>query len=190
MKELDVLKIFEETGALLSGHFLLSSGLHSDRYLQAARILQYPQEALLLGRELAQRFSGQKISAVIGPALGAVVIAFTVSAGLKGTRAIFAEREGGVFTLRRGFEIKPAERVLVVEDVITTGGSTREIITLAKNLQAEVIGVGAVAERSTTPISFDVPKEVLLRLPLNAYSPESCSLCQQGIPLVKPGSRR
>lgn len=189
MEQSEILKIFEQSGALLTGHFLLSSGLHSDRYLQTALVLQEPGTALLLGRELAKRFSGEPISVVIGPALGGVVITFTVASGLEGSRAIFAERQEGIFSLRRGFEIRKGEKVLVVEDVITTGGSIREVIEMVKFFQAEVCGVAAVAERSGQPVDFGVRKEVLLHLPLTTFSPNDCLLCRQKVPLMKPGSR-
>ena len=189
MKEAEVLNIFESSQALLTGHFLLSSGLHSDRYLQTALVLQEPATALLLGGELAKRFSGEPVSVVIGPALGGVVIAFAVANGLEGSRAIFAERQEGLFSLRRGFEIRKGEKVLVVEDVITTGGSIREVIAMVKSFQAEVCAVAAVAERSGQPMDFGVRKEVLLHLPLTTFPPDDCLLCRQQVPLVKPGSR-
>jgi len=189
MKEIEVLKIFESSQALLTGHFILSSGLHSDRYLQTALVLQEPAMALVLGGELAKRFSGEPISVVIGPALGGVVVAFAVANGLEGSRAIFAERQEGLFSLRRGFEIRKGEKVLVVEDVITTGGSIREVIAMVESFQAEVCAVAAVAERSCQPVDFGVRKEVLLHLPLTTFPPDNCLLCRQQIPLVKPGSR-
>ncbi len=189
MKEAEVLRIFESSQALLTGHFLLSSGLHSDRYLQTALVLQEPAAALLLGGELAKRFRGEPVSVVIGPALGGVVIAFAVANGLEGSRAIFAERQEGLFSLRRGFEIRKGEKVLVVEDVITTGGSIREVVKMVESFQAEVCGVAAVAERSSQPMDFGVRKEVLLRLSLTTFPPDDCLLCRQQIPLLKPGSR-
>jgi len=189
MEEKEVLKIFESNQAFLTGHFLLSSGLHSDRYLQTALVLQEPATALLLGDELAKRFSDESISVVIGPALGGVVIAFAVANGLEGSRAIFAERQEGLFSLRRGFEIRKGEKVLVVEDVITTGGSIREVIAMVESFQAEVCGVAAVAERSSQQVDFGVRKEVLLYLPLTTFPPDDCLLCRQQVPLVKPGSR-
>ncbi|MFA5392832.1 MAG: orotate phosphoribosyltransferase [Candidatus Ratteibacteria bacterium] len=190
MKQAEILKIFKQSNALLTGHFLLSSGLHSDQYLQTALVLQEPSTALLFGGELANRFRGERISVVIGPALGGVVIAFAVANGLEGSRAIFAERQEGVFTLRRGFEIRKGEKVLVVEDVITTGGSIREVIAMVKSFQSEVCGVAAVAERSSQGVDFGVRKEVLLHLPLTIFPPDDCLLCRQQIPLVKPGSRQ
>jgi len=147
------------------------------------------ERALLFGGELANRFRGDCISVVIGPALGGVVIAFAVANGLEGSRAIFAERQEGLFSLRRGFEIRKGEKVLVVEDVITTGGSIREVIAMVKSFQAEVCSVAAVAERSSQPMDFGVRKEVLLQLPLTTFPPDDCLLCRQQIPLVKPGSR-
>ena len=189
VEQAEILKIFKQSNALLTGHFLLSSGLHSDSYLQAALVLQEPDTALLLGGELANRFRGEGISVVIGPALGGVVLAFAVACGLEGSRAIFTERQEGLFRLRRGFEIRKGEKVLVVEDVITTGGSVREVIAMVKSFQAEVCAVAAVAERSSQPVDLGVWKEVLLRLPLTTFSPADCLLCRQQIPLVKPGSK-
>lgn len=180
-------QIFEEKKALLRGHFLLSSGLHSDLYFQCALVLQYPDVADRFGRFLAQRFS-EKIDVVLSPALGGVVLGQAVALDL-GVRAIFAERESGKMTLRRGFQISKGEKVLCVEDVLTTGGSVRETVELAKALGGEVVGVGALVERAQLPIDFGVRKETLLSLPLKVYKPEECPLCQQGLPLVKPGSR-
>ncbi|HNQ34794.1 MAG TPA: orotate phosphoribosyltransferase [bacterium] len=189
MTQETVQRLFEETGALLSGHFLLSSGLHSDRYLQAALVLQAPGHALAFGRELAGRFRSEPVTAVVGPALGGIVIAFATAAGLPGTRALFTERENGRFTLRRGFSLGPEDRVLVIEDIITTGGSTREVIELVAASGARVVGVGAIAERGAVPVDFGVRKETLLRLVIESHPPETCPLCRQGLPLVKPGSR-
>lgn len=192
MTENEVLELFKERGALLTGHFQLSSGLHSDSYLQCALVLQYACDADRLGAELARRFKGaageNKISAVVAPALGGIILSYVVARPL-GARALFAERVDGKFVLRRGFAIAPKERVLVVEDVLTTGGSAREIVSLVESAHAEVAGVGALADRGETERRFGIPKEVLLRLPLVTYSPDRCPLCTQGISLVKPGSR-
>jgi len=182
--------MFKESGALLSGHFLLSSGLHSDQYLQAALVLQWPSKALALAGELAKRFHGERVSVIIGPAVGGITFAFAVAQNFDGCRALFAERENGIFSLRRGYALEEKDRVLVVEDVITTGGSTREVIQLAGSFKAEVVGVGAIAERSAEPVDFNVRKEVLLRLPLKTFTPDLCPLCRQSVPLVKPGSRK
>lgn len=188
----EVLKLFKERGALLQGHFKLSSGLHSDTYLQSALLLQYGCDADRLGAELARRFKDaareKPITAVVTPAIGGIVLGYVIARPL-GARAMFAERLDGQFVLRRGFALAPGEEVLVAEDVITTGGSVREIATLVQNSGARVAGFAALAERGETDVSFPAPKQVLLRLPLVTYPPDSCPLCDQGLPLVKPGSR-
>lgn len=184
----DILKIFKERGAFLEGHFLLSSGLHSREYLQCAKVLQFPEDASLLGKRLAERFLKDKIEAVVGPALGGVIIAYEVARSLK-VRALFTERKDSAMMLRRGFEIKEDERILVVEDVITTGGSVLETIEVVKSYGGNVVGVGAIVDRSAGQVQFDVRMESLLSLDIKTYRKEDCPLCQEGIPLVKPGSR-
>ncbi|KUK31773.1 MAG: Orotate phosphoribosyltransferase [Thermoanaerobacterales bacterium 50_218] len=188
LTEKELLEIFRNSGALLEGHFLLSSGLHSDRYIQCALVLQYPDLAAKLGAELARWFQDLPVDVVIGPALGGILVAYEVARALN-VRAIFAEREDGVMTLRRGFSVNPGERVLVVEDVVTTGGSTREVIEVVQKAGAQLIGVGALVDRHTGTLDFGVPFHSLLRLEIATYSPESCPLCEKGKPLVKPGSR-
>lgn len=189
MNEKEIIGMFHECGALLEGHFLLTSGLHSNRYVQCAKVLQYPEKAALLGAELAAFFRDQGVDVVIGPALGGILVAHEVARAL-GTRAIFAERENGVMALRRGFAVERGERVLVVEDVVTTGGSSREVIKLIEDNGAEAVGVGALVDRHTGTLDFGIPFHALLRLEIATYQPEDCPLCREGIPLVKPGSRR
>jgi len=184
----DIGRVFREAGALLEGHFRLSSGLHSARYIQCALVLQYPQIATRLGAQLADAFAGERIETVIAPAIGGILVAHEVARHL-GARAIFAEREGGRFTLRRGFAIAPAERVLVVEDVITTGHSTREVIELVRAAGGEVVGVGALIDRSGRALYFGVPLRALLQLDLPTYPPDACPLCAAGVPMDTPGSR-
>lgn len=188
----EVLKLFKTRGALLEGHFKLTSGLHSDNYLQCAKLLQYASDADRLGAALALKFknSGREhpVTAVVSPAVGGIVLGYVVARSL-GARAMFAERVDGKFALRRGFALAPGEYVLVVEDVITTGGSVREIASLVEANGAQVAGFAALAERSEMEVSFPAPKAVLLRLPLVTYSPDNCPLCDQGLPLTKPGSR-
>jgi orotate phosphoribosyltransferase len=157
-----VLDLFRKSGALLEGHFRLSSGLHSDRYLQSALVLQYPEFAEVIGQET-------------GRALG--------------VRAIFAERQDGVMTLRRGFSLAPSDRVLIVEDVITTGGSTRETAAVAEAIGAQVIGAAAIVDRGAGAASFTLPLQALVRLEVPTYAPESCPMCARGDAIVKPGSR-
>lgn len=187
----EALAMFLESGALMEGHFLLSSGRHSSRYMQCARVLQYPAFASRLGAELARCFAGSEIDVVVGPAMGGIIVAQEVGRALGGkVRSLFAEREGGQMTLRRGFAIVPGERVLVVEDVITTGGSAQEVIDLVRSLGAEVVGVGALVDRSGGKVDFGVPLRAVVTLQIESYLPEECPLCGEGLPLVKPGSRK
>jgi orotate phosphoribosyltransferase len=184
----DLLDIFRRAGALLEGHFRLSSGLHSGGYLQCALVLQHPAQAEMLGRALATQAAGLNANAVLSPALGGVVIGQEVGRAL-GVRALFAERQDGMLMLRRGFVLGETDRVLVVEDVVTTGKSTRETIQVARAAGARVVGVASIFDRSGGTHGFDVPFEYLSRLSLATYEPEQCPLCAQGLPVVKPGSR-
>lgn len=192
MTQDDVLKMFKDRGALLSGHFKLTSGLHSDSYLQCALLLQYGCDADRLGAELARKIKAQSKdklpSAVVTPAIGGIVMGYVIARAL-GIRSIFAERVDGQFILRRGFALAPGEDVIVAEDVITTGGSVREVATLVENSGAHVAGFASLAERGESDSHFPAPKHVLLRLPLVTYSPDNCPMCKAGTPLVKPGSR-
>jgi orotate phosphoribosyltransferase len=184
-----VLDLFRRSGALLEGHFRLSSGLHSERYLQSALVLQHPELASQLGAALAERTRHLQPTAVISPALGGIVIGQEVARAL-GVRAIFAERQEGVLTLRRGFTLSPDDRVLVVEDVITTGGSTRETMEVARGCGAHVLGAAALIDRGGDPARLHVPMQTLVKLEVPAYPPEACPLCERDIPVVKPGSRQ
>ena len=184
----EVLNIFKESEALLEGHFRLTSGRHSRQYMQCAKVLQYPHHAARLGEALAGSFRGQGIDLVIGPAMGGILVAHEVGKAL-GTKAIFTERENGEMKLRRGFELQPGQKVLVVEDVITTGGSVREVIEVVKAYGAEPVGVGVLVNRSGGKADFGVPLASLLEIEIESFDPESCPLCAEGIPAVKPGSR-
>jgi len=189
MTEQDVLKIFKEEKALLTGHFLLSSGLHSPNYMQCALVLQKPPIAQKLCTALARKFSGQKFDAVIGPALGGVVVSYELARALK-VRSLFAERVDGSFALRRGFHIKKNEKLLVVEDVITTGKSIYEVIDLTEHLGAKVAGVASIVDRSGGSAVFEEEFNSLLKVSIKTYRPQECPLCREKkIPLVKPGSR-
>jgi orotate phosphoribosyltransferase len=183
-----VIALFRRLGALLEGHFKLTSGLHSSGYLQCALVLQHPREAEALGASIAHRVLQLGAQTVLSPALGGIVIGQEVGRAL-GVRAIFAERQDGVLTLRRGFALTPGEKVLVVEDVVTTGGSTRETIEVARAAGAEVVGAASIIDRSNGLLKIDVPYTSLAALEVPAYQPESCPLCLAGMPVIKPGSR-
>jgi orotate phosphoribosyltransferase len=184
----DVLDLFRKSGALLEGHFRLTSGLHSDRYLQSALVLQYPEFAAALGEALGERTRHLDPTVVLSPALGGIVIGQEVGRAL-GVRAMFAERQEGALTLRRGFTLTPSDRVLVVEDVITTGGSTRETARVAEELGAHVVGAAAIVDRGGNAATIDLPLQALVQLNVPTYQPDQCPLCAQGLPAVKPGSR-
>ena len=190
MKPEEIRYLFEKHKALLSGHFLLSSGLHSDTYFQSALILQHPAEAEKLARALAEEILKviPKIDLVVSPALGGIVIGQEMARAL-GARAIFLERVDGKLTLRRGFTIDSLEKCLVVEDVITTGLSTSEVIGVIKPLGADVAGVASLVDRSGGKVNFGVPRFSLLSLEVKSYKEPECPMCQQGMPVIKPGSR-
>lgn len=188
MDNKEILKIFEQTGALLTGHFLLTSGLHSEQYFQCAKVLQYPDIAADLCSQLATSFSDKKISAVIAPAIGGIVVGHEVARAL-GVRAIFAERAEGKMELRRGFAIEKDEPILVVEDVVTTGGSVKEVIALVQESGGRPVGVGCLVDRSQGTVDFGLEFHPLVSLHVKTVSPETCHLCKQNIPVVKPGSR-
>jgi orotate phosphoribosyltransferase len=185
----EILAIFREHSALLEGHFILSSGLHSDRYIQCALVLQHPRVAEKLCSELAAKLRHLGASTVAAPALGGVIVAHEVARAL-GVRALFTERQDGVMTLRRGFSLKPGEPTLVVEDVITTGLSTRETIRCVEAAGGKVVGVGSLIDRSGGSADLGLPKAALATLAVQNYKPEDCPLCKSGIPAVKPGSRQ
>lgn len=179
--------LFVDTGALLTGHFQLSSGLHSDQYMQCALLLSHPDRAESIGRALAELLD-EPVDIVVSPAMGGVVIGQEVARALK-LRHLFAERENGVMTLRRGFSLAPGQRVVVVEDVITTGKSSREVIDLIRSKGAVPAAALAIVRRSAEPPDLGVPVRSLLDHPIRSFRPEECPLCKQGSPVVKPGSR-
>ena len=185
----DLLDLFRRSGGLLEGHFRLTSGLHSSGYLQCALVLQHPQQAEALGRAIADRTRDLRPSVVLSPALGGLIIGHEVARALGG-RAVFAERQDGTLTLRRGFVIGETDRVLVVEDVLTTGGSTRETMQVARAAGGQVVGAAAVVDRGgTAREQFDVPFAALLEIDIPTYEPSLCPLCAKGLPVTKPGSR-
>ena len=193
-----LLDLYRRSGALLEGHFRLTSGLHSPGYLQCALVLQYPQHAEALGRAIADRAGDLRATVVLSPALGGVIIGHEVGRAL-GVRAIFAERQDGVLTLRRGFIIGEQDRLLVVEDVLTTGGSTRETMQVAKAAGGQVVGAASIVDRGASTVAgqlddwraadLGVPFVTLLKIDLPTYEPDKCPLCAQGMAVVKPGSR-
>jgi orotate phosphoribosyltransferase len=190
-----VMALFEETAAYLHGHFRLSSGLHSGEYLQCAKVLAVPAYAERLGQELARQITGLLAGAapqvVVAPAIGGIVIGHEVAKALK-ARSLFTERdaETNSMTLRRGFEINPGESVVVIEDVITTGGSTKEVITVVQKLGGKVLAAGSIIDRSGGRADVGVVRVALESLEALAYQPEDCPLCSDGVPVIKPGSRR
>ena len=184
----ELLDLFRKSGALLEGHFRLTSGLHSAGYLQCALVLQHPQHAEKLGRGIAELAREWRPSAVLSPALGGVVIGHEVGRAL-GIRAIFAERQDGALALRRGFVIGEMDRVVVVEDVLTTGGSTRETMQVAKAAGGRVVGAASIVNRGGSVPELDVPFVSLLDIALPTFEPDLCPLCAQGLPVTKPGSR-
>jgi orotate phosphoribosyltransferase len=183
-----LLDLFRRSGALLDGHFRLSSGLHSSGYLQCALVLQHPRNAEMLGRAIAEHTRALAPTVVLSPALGGVVVGHEVGRGL-GVRAIFAERQDAALTLRRGFTISERDRVLVVEDVLTTGKSTLETIQVARACGGLVVGAASIVDRSAGAAQCGVPFRALFAVDLPTYEPGGCPLCAQGLPVVKPGSR-
>jgi orotate phosphoribosyltransferase len=183
-----VLDIFRETKALLEGHFLLTSGLHSPQYFQCARVLQYPKYLHLFAGEIAKHFEYADVEVVISPAIGGIVVGTEVGRMMR-VRTMFGERKDTKMELRRGFELLPGERVLVVEDVVTTGGSVFEVAELVKKSNATLAGVGYIVDRSNGRIKFDAKHFSVLQMDIVTYKPEECPLCMEGIPVVKPGSR-
>lgn len=184
-----VIDQFKATGALLEGHFQLSSGLHSTVYLQCALVLQFPERAEAFGRAIAEKFQGQGIQLVASPAIGGIVIGHEVARAL-GARFVWTEREAGQMTLRRGFTIAPGEKTLIVEDVITTGGSTRETIDAVRKAGADVVGAASIIDRSGGSADVGVPLSSLASLRVLSVESSVCDACKLGEPVVKPGSRK
>lgn len=182
-------KIFRQSEALMNGHFLLTSGRHSDRYMQCARIFQYPWLAEELFRDLADKMSVPKVDVVIGPAIGGILPAYEMGRQLR-AKSIFTERENGAMTLRRGFVLPAGARALITEDVVTTGGSVMEVMDLIKKHGAFVAGIGALVDRSNGKVDFGVPFASVVSLGIKSWPPEKCPMCRNHSPLVQPGSRK
>ena len=190
IKTEEVMKKFEQAGAIQKGHFKLTSGVHSDTYIQCAQVMQHPDFMHNLCSELGKKFRGDDIDVIVGPAIGGIIMAHVMARVLgPWVRAIFTERENGKMTLRRSFEIIQGEKVLVVEDVTTTGSSVREVIDIVNSRQGKVVGVGVLIDRSGGKVDFRIKTEKLLTVDIKTYLPEECPLCKKGIPAVKPGSR-
>lgn len=189
MTQEEIIEHFKKTNALLEGHFVLSSGLHSPNYLQCALALQNPSDAARFGRAVAEHFTNEKIEAVASPAIGGLIIGFAVAEALN-VRFVWTERENGMMTLRRGFSVSENERILVVEDVITTGGSTRECIEALEKRGAKVTNAASIIDRSNGRADVGVPLIALASLDVPSYRIESCPMCQNGEIATKPGSRK
>ena len=183
-----ILEIFRETKALLEGHFQLTSGMHSPQYFQCARVLQFPKYLHLLSGEIARHFEYNEVEVVLSPAIGGIVVGTEVGRML-GARTIFAERKDGKMELRRGFEILPGERVLVVEDVVTTGGSTKEVIDLVNAAKGNLVGTGCIVDRSNGKVQFDTKQFAVLQMEVVTHQPVDCPMCKSGSMALKPGSR-
>ncbi len=185
----DVFNHFKDSGALLEGHFILSSGLHSPNYLQCALALQKPSDAADFGKRIAEQYRTEAIDSVASPAIGGIVIGFATAIALD-KRFIWTERENGVMKVRRGFSVEKGERILVVEDVITTGGSTRECITALEDLGAKVVAAASIIDRSNGTADVGVPRISLVSLDVPSFAPSECPMCSKGLEAVKPGSRK
>lgn len=187
--EENILDYFKRTNALLEGHFILSSGLHSPKYLQCALALQSPKDAESFGRAIAEKFTEGEFDTVASPAIGGLIIGYEAARAL-GTRFIWTERENGIMTLRRGFTVEKHEKILVVEDVITTGGSTRECIAAIESQGAKVTGAASIIDRSNGKADVGMKRVALASLDVPSYKPEACPMCERGKQAYKPGSRK
>jgi len=189
MTDKNILEIFKKTDALLYGHFLLTSGRHSNQYFQCAQVLQHPQHVSQICEKIANYFKDYEVDTVISPAIGGIIVGQEVARQLN-KRSIFAERENGKLKLRRSFDLKPGEKILVCEDVVTTGGSVFEVIDIVKEKGAELVGVGVIVDRSNGTVDFGVPQVSTLQLEVVSYLSDECPMCKEGTPAVKPGSRK
>lgn len=183
----EIIKVFEDTGVILRGHFRLTSGRHSDTFLQCSQVMQYPKHAARICEELARLFEGSQVDLVAGPAMGGIVLAYEVARSL-GARTIFAEKENGKMAFRRGFAIRPGESVLLVEDAVSTGGSVNEVAEAVAQAGGRITGVGALVDRSGEKVTFGVPFKPLITMDIRSYSPAECPMCRDGVPLTLPKS--
>jgi orotate phosphoribosyltransferase len=190
LSENQIFDIFLKTKALLTGHFLLTSGRHSDKYFQCAKVLQYPHYTEQICSVLSNFFKYHQVDTIISPAMGGILVGYEVARQL-GKKSLFTEREDNKMILRRGFNLDNGEKVLVCEDVITTGGSVFEVIDVVKSFNAEIVGIASILDRTNGNIKFDYPFKSALKLEVVSYSPEECPICKENkIPLIKPGSRK
>ena len=185
----ETMQILKDTGALKEGHFRLTSGLHSDHYVQCSQLLKFPRLAEKVCSALAEKFKDDNIEVVVGPAIGGILVAYEVARALD-VPALFAERQDGVMTLRRGFTVEPGQRVLVTEDVFTTGGSAQEVVELLQGMGANVVAATSIIDRTAgNTVKLKVPHQSLIKFEFQTFDPAECPMCKQGIPAVKPGSR-
>ncbi len=185
----EILDILKKTNALLEGHFILTSGLHSPQYIEKFRVLEQPEYTEMLCKDIADKFREDNVTVVAGPMTGGIILAFEVGKQL-GVRAIFTERVDGEMQFRRGFTLSPDDRVLIVEDVITTGGSVHEVMQEVRKSKATIAGLGYLVDRSNGKAKFDIPAKPLITIDAITYTLEECPLCKAGIPAIKPGSRK
>ncbi len=185
MKKAEITEMLKSTGVIMEGHYLLTSGRHSSRFLQCSQLLQYPEHAEKICLEMALPYRGKGVQTVIGPAMGGVILSYEIARAL-GVRAVFAEPSGERMILRRGFWIKPGEKVLVVEDAVSTGGSVKKVLDLLQSHDAEIVGVAIMIDRTAGRINLGVPVTTLLSMKIESYPAEDCPLCHEGIPLQKP----
>ncbi len=181
----EILDILRETGVLMEGHYLLTSGRHSDKFLQCSQVLQYPDKAQKICGAMADLFRDCQVDTVVGPAMGGIILSYEVARAL-GARAIYTEKQEGDMVLRRGFSVQPGEQVLVVEDVMTTGGSVRKVIDIIRETGAQVVGVAAMVDRSGGAIDLGVPTRPLVTLEVQSWDPADCPLCREGLDLIRP----
>ena len=188
MTKEEIRELLVETDVIQKGHFVLSSGRHADIYMQCARVLQYPKHAATIAAEIAEKWKDKEIDVVIGPALGGVVLSYAVAKEL-GVRSIFSERKNGEMKIRRGFDLDPKEKVLVVEDVVTTGGSVKEVLAVLEEQDVEIVGLSSIIDRSNGKVEFNYDFKALLPVDIKSYKAGQCELCQKDVPLTRPGSK-
>ena len=188
MKQSAIVKLFEEANVIQTGHFELSSGQHTNTYLQCAQILQYPEYTYKLACEIANLWKNEDVDLIVGPAIGGIIISYAVAAEME-VRNIFSERKNGMMKFRRNLQAKEDERVLIIEDVVTTGGSIREVIDLLEDNNANIVGISSIVDRSNGMVEFGYTFKPLIQLKVDSYQKDECKLCQKGIPINKPGSK-